>query len=93
MISYLSYETERREIRIVPVNVIDFKQSTIVKSNIHEYSDSFKISFINDSDAYQFIQFFEIEQSEITWKYIKHDLFLYHKDMRFDFKGSFPQTI
>ena len=82
MSSYLSYETERREIRIVPVNVIDFKPSVSVNNmGIREYSDSFKVSFINDTDAYQFIRFFEIEQSEITWKYIKHDLFLYYKDL------------
>lgn len=94
MSSYLSYETERREIRIVPVNVIDFKPSVSVNSmGIREYSDSFKVSFINDTEAYQFIQFYEIEQSEITWKYIKHDLSLYHKDMRYDFRGSFPRTI
>lgn len=48
MSSYLSYETERREIRIVPVNVIDFKPSVSVKNmGIQEYPYSFKISFMN----------------------------------------------
>lgn len=94
MTAYLSYETEKREIRIVPINVIDFKPSVSVNNmGIREYSDSFKISFINDIEAYQFTQFYEIEQSEINWKYIKHDLFLYYKDMRYDFRGSFPRSI
>ena len=36
------------------------------------------------------MKFFEIEQEEIIWKYVKYDLFLYHKEMRFDFRGCFP---
>ena len=92
MTSYLSYETERREIRIVPVNVIELELNVRTHGWQRNYSDSFKLSFINYTDAYQFIQFFEIEQSEIHSKYIKAELFLYHKEMRFDFRGSFPTS-
>ena len=62
MSSYLSYETERREIRIVPVNVIELELNVRTHGWQRNYSDSFKLSFINDTDAYQFLQFFEIEQ-------------------------------
>ena len=92
MTSYLSYETERREIRIVPVNVIELEFNIKLHGWQRNYSDSFKLSFINYTAAYQFIQFFEIEQSEIHSKYIKAELFLYHKEMRFDFRGSFPTS-
>ena len=92
MTSYLSYETERREIRIVPVNVIELEFNIKLHGWQRNYSDSFKLSFINYTDAYQFIQFFEIGQSEIHSKYIKAELFLYHKEMRFDFRGSFPTS-
>lgn len=95
MTSYLSYETEKREIRMVPVNVIDFKSSSISTNNmnIREFTSSFKLSFFNETEAYQLLQFFEIEQSEINWKYIKQDLSLYHKDMKYDFRGCFSRTI
>ena len=92
MSSYLSYETERREIRIVPVNVIELKLNVRTHGWQRNYSDSFKLSFINDTEAYQFIQFFEIEQSEIGSKYIKAELLLYYKDMKYDFRGSFPTS-
>lgn len=88
MSAYLSYETERREIIIVPVNILELN---INGSNTSRwYPESFRISFLNDTDAYEFIKFFEIEQEEISWKYIKSDLFLYNKEMRFGFKGCFP---
>ncbi len=94
MISYLSYETEKREIRMIPVQVLELELSVTTSSRWQrEYSDSFEISFINLVDAYDFLKFYEIEQSEITWKYIKNDLVLYHKDMRINFHGSFPKEI
>ena len=92
MTSYLSYETERREIRIVPVNVIELELNVRTHGWQRNYSEHFRISFLNESEAYQFIQFFEIGQSEIHSKYIKAELFLYHKEMRFDFRGSFPTS-
>lgn len=92
MSAYLSYETERREIRIVPVNVIELEFNIKLHGWQRNYSDSFKLSFINDTDAYQFLQFFEIEQSEIGSKYIKAELLLYYKDMKYDFRGSFPTS-
>lgn len=90
MRSYLSYETEKREIRIVPVNVLELELNVKTHGWQRNYSESFRISFLNDTDAYEFMKFFEIEHSEINWKYIKNNLFLYHKEMRFDFKGCFP---
>lgn len=96
MNSYLYYETESREERLIPVNVLDLKiglttVSLTTMSRMSDYCESFKISFFNDSDVYQFLQFFEIEQDEITWKYIKNELVIYHKEMRFNFLGCFPQ--
>ena len=88
MISYLSYETEKREIRIVPINVLELKLNMGVSSRWQP--DSFRISFIDDIDAYNFMKFFEVEQEEINWKYIKNNLLIFHKEMKFDFKGCFP---
>ena len=70
MTSYLSYETEKREIRIVPVNVLEL--DTNVKNHGWQcnYSEFFRMSFLNDTDAYEFLKFFEIDQEE-NLKYIK----------------------
>ncbi len=52
MISYLSYETEKREIRMIPVQVLELELSVTTSSRWQrEYSDSFEISFINLVDA------------------------------------------
>ena len=90
MNSYISYETEKREVRIVPVNVLELTTQPLGTS-IRE-SERLKISFFNDIDTYKFLKFFEIDHEEINWKYIKCTLLLYHKDMRFDFKGCFTTS-
>lgn len=93
MTSYLSYETEKREIITLPVNVLKLDLSVRTLGWTMEYSDSFEISFHNEFEAWEFIKFFGIEHSQENWKYIKHDLLLYHKEMKLDFKGCFPQEI
>lgn len=89
MTSYLSYETEQREIRIVPVNVLELDLNVKNHGWQCNYSEFFRMSFLNDTDAYEFLKFFEIDQEENS-KYIKSILFLYHKEMRFVFNGCFP---
>ena len=91
MTSYLSYETEKREIITSPVNVLKLDLSVRTLGWAREYSDSFEISFHNEFEGWEFIKFFGIEHSQENWKYIKHDLLLYHKEMKLDFRGCFPQ--
>lgn len=93
MKSYLSYETEKREIRVVPINVsLDDLKSRRYNHLRATYIYSIKISFLNESDAYQFLQFFEIDKVEVDWKYIKHDINIFC-EKKFSLKGSSPATI
>lgn len=95
MKSYLSYETEKREIRVVPINV---SLDDLESNNTHNlfsrryYHNFIKISFLDESDAYQFLQFFEIDKVEVDWKYIKHDINIFC-EKKFSLKGSSPATI
>lgn len=93
MKSYLSYETEKREIRVVPINV---SLNDLESNHAHFFSrratyiHSIKISFLNEIDAYQFLQLFEINKVEVDWKYIKHDINIFC-ERKLLVKGSSPR--
>lgn len=85
MKAYLSYETERREIRIVSIDLLE-----------RDYLGyEFKISFYDQEDAYKFLQFFSIEHEEFNWKYVKHDLIIYKliQNELLHLKGCYPNNI
>jgi hypothetical protein len=48
MTSYLSYETEKREIRIVPVDVLELDLNIKNHGWQCNYSEFFRMSFLND---------------------------------------------
>jgi hypothetical protein len=85
MKAYLSYETEKREIRIVP---IDLSERDYLGYQV-------KISFIDQEDAYKFLQFFSIEHEEFNWKYVKQDLTIYKliENELLHLKGCCPSNI
>lgn len=94
--SYLSYETENRQIITSQVNVIELNFSS--NSVYRNFSDIFKFSFVDVNDAYHFLKFFEVDNNlnyyaDMRLKYVKCTLTLYHNNIRFDFYGSFPQEI
>jgi hypothetical protein len=85
MKAYLSYETEKREIRIVP---IDLSERDYLGYQV-------KISFIDQEDGYKFLQFFSIEHEEFNWKYVKQDLTIYKliENELLHLKGCCPSNI
>jgi hypothetical protein len=87
--SYLLYETESRKIIIAPIEVEELKIS--VRNSYGRYDDSFKISFKNSQDSYDFLNLYEIFDNNS--KFIKFDLSLYYNNLRFNFYGSFPISI
>jgi len=80
---FIQYETESRKIIIVPIEVEELK--------IGRYEDSFKISFLNFSDAYDFLNLYELYDKNS--KFIKFDLILYYGSLKFIFYGAFPSQI
>lgn len=87
--AYLLYETESRKIVISPIEVVQLKIS--VRVTWQEYDDSFKISFKNSKDSYEFLNLYEIFDNNS--KFIKFDLTLYYNNLKFNFYGSFPTSI
>jgi hypothetical protein len=86
---FIQYETESRKIIIAPIEVEELKIS--VRNSYGRYEDSFKISFLNFSDAYDFLNLYELYDKNS--KFIKFDLILYYGSLKFIFYGAFPSQI